>query len=96
MCKDLLVQLIVGLKGDKGDRYNMENGYMRLSLFLCVLVYKITAYAKTEHWERNYLISNWTGEKESKYRGIRFLPDKTLRVHGAGGVASNDRFDLRA
>ena len=45
--------------------------------YLCVfLVYKITAYAKTEHWGRNYLISNWTGEKEAKYRGICLLPDK--------------------
>ena len=30
------------------------------------------AYAKTEHWERNYLINNWTGEKEGKYGGICF------------------------
>ena len=46
------------------------------------LEYKITAYAKTEHWEPNYLISNWTGEKENKYRGICFLPNKkTLCMH---------------
>ena len=30
------------------------------------------AYAKTEHWECNYLISNWAGEKEGKYGGICF------------------------
>ena len=61
------------------------------------MVYKITAYVKTEHWELNYLISNWTGEKENRYRGICFLPDKkTLRIHGAGGVGSIDTFDFRA
>ena len=50
----------------------------------------------TEHWERNYLISNWTGEKENKYKGICFSPDKkTLRIHGAGGVGSDDTFDFR-
>ena len=44
---------------------------------------KIKAYAKTEHWERNYLISNWTSEKENKYSGICFLTDKkTLCIHG--------------
>ena len=66
--------------------------------YFCVfLVYKITAYAKTEHWEHNYLISNWTGEKEAKYRRICFLHDKKpLRIHGAGGVGSNDTFDFRA
>ena len=48
---------------------------------MCVLVYKITAYAKTEHWERNYLISNWTADKVAKNRGICFLPDRqTLRI----------------
>ena len=66
--------------------------------YFCVfLVYKIKAYAKTEHWECKYLISNWTGEKENKYRGICFLADKkTLRIHGAGGVGSDDTFDFRA
>ena len=59
--------------------------YTTFTIFV-FLVYKITAYAKTEHWECNYLISNWTGEKEAKYRGICFLPDKkTLRIHGQGG-----------
>ena len=47
-----------------------------------------TIFAKTEHWERNYLITNWTGEKENKYRGICFLTDKTLRIHGAAGAVS--------
>ena len=69
------------------DAYNMEVDIYDFQYFCVVLVYKITAYAKTEHWERNYLISNWTGEKEAKYRGICFSPDKkTLRTHGAGGV----------
>ena len=45
------------------DAYNMEADIHEFCVFL---VYKITAYAKTEHWERNYLISNWTGEKEAK------------------------------
>ena len=57
------------------------------------LVYKIKAYVKIEHWERNYLISNWRGGEETLYRGICFLPDKkTLRIHGAGGVGSVDTF----
>ena len=34
--------------------------------FCVFLVYKITAYVKTEHWELNYLISNWISEKENK------------------------------
>ena len=52
-------------------------------------------YAKTEHWERNYLISNCTGEKVNKYRGICFLTDKkTLRIHGAGGVVPMIRLIL--
>ena len=68
------------------DAYNMEADIHDFCIFL---VYKITAYAKTEHWEWNFLISNWTGETENKYRGICFLPDKkTLRIHGAGGVGS--------
>ena len=58
---------------------------------------KIKAYVKTEHLERNYLISDWTGEKENKYRGICFLADKkTLRIQGEGGVGSDDTFDFRA
>ena len=36
------------------------------TIFVCALVYKIKAYAKIEHWERNYLISNWRGRKETK------------------------------
>ena len=47
------------------------------SHYFCVfLVYKMKAYAKIKHWERNYLITNWRGGKETKYRGICFLPDK--------------------
>ena len=50
-----------------------------------------------EHWEGNYLISNWRGGEETKYRGICFLPDKkTLRIHGEGIVGSDDAFDFRA
>ena len=79
------------------DAYNMEADIDDLYYFYVFLVHKITAYATTEHWERNYLISNWTGEKENKYRGICFLPDKKkLRIHGAGGVGSDDTFDFRA
>ena len=65
--------------------------------FCMSLVCKIKAYAKTKHWERNYLISHWTGEKENKCRGICFLADKkTLRINGAVGVGSDDTFDFRA
>ena len=40
------------------DAYSMD-AYMVDSHYFCVrLVYKIKAYAKIEHWERNYLISN--------------------------------------
>ena len=61
------------------------------------LVYKIKAYTKIKHWERNYLISNWSGEKEAKYRGICFLPDKkTLRIQGGGSTGSVVSFDIRA
>ena len=61
------------------------------------MVYRIKAYAKTEHWEGNYLISNWRGGKETKYGGICFLPDKkTLRIHGGESVGSDDVFDFRA
>ena len=58
------------------DAYNMEADIHDLHYFYVFLVYEIKAYAKTEHWERIYLISNWAGEKENKYRGICFLPDK--------------------
>ena len=79
------------------DAYNMEGNIHDFHYFCVFLVYKITAYAKIEHWERNYLISNWTGEKEGKYRGICFVLDKkTLRINGAGCVGSNDTFDFRA
>ena len=41
--------------------YNM-NADMADFHYICVfLVYKIKAYAKIEHWERNYLISNCCG-----------------------------------
>ena len=43
--------------------------------YFCVfLVYKIKAYGKITHWERNYLISNWNGKKETKYRGTVSFP----------------------
>ena len=69
---------------------------MEAYIYFCVyLVCKIMAYAKTEHREHNYLIRNWTDEKEAKYSGICFLPDKkTLRIHGAGRVISNGTFDF--
>ena len=40
------------------DAYNMEADMHDFQYFCLFLVYKIKAYAKTEHWERNYLISN--------------------------------------
>ena len=66
--------------------------------YLCVfLVYKINAYAKILHWECNYLLGNCRGGKETKYRGICFLPDKkTLRIHGGGSTGSDDSFDFGA
>ena len=45
------------------DAYNMEADIHDFHYFCVFLVFKITAHAKTEHWERNYLISNWSGEK---------------------------------
>ena len=74
------------------DTYNIEAD---IHYFCVFSVYKIKAYAKTYHWERNYLISNWTVEKENEYRGICFLAEKkTLRIHGAG-VGADDTFDFR-
>ena len=65
------------------DAYNMDAYMADFQYFSVFLVYKIKAYAKIQHWERNYLISNWSGGKETKYRGICFLPNKkTLRIHG--------------
>ena len=79
------------------DAYNMEADMHDFHYFCVFLVYKIKAYARIQHLERNYLISNWTGGKETKYRGICFLPGKkTLRIHGAGCVGSDDAFDFRA
>ena len=79
------------------DAYNMEADIHDFHDFCMFLVYKIKAYAKPGHWERNYLIGNWTGEKENKYGGICFLTGKkTLRIHGAGCVVSVDTFDFRA
>ena len=80
-----------------GDAYNMDADMMDFHYFCVFLVYKIKAYARIEHWERNYLISNWRGGKETKYREICFLPDKkTRRIHGGGSVGSDDSFDFRA
>ena len=60
------------------------------------LVYTTKAFAKIKHWECNYLIINWHGGKETKYRGIYFLPDKkTLCIHGGGSTGSHDSFDFR-
>ena len=77
------------------DAYNMDADMADFHYFYVFLVYKIKAYAKIKHWERNYLISNWNGEKETKYRGICFIPDnKKLRIHGS--VGSDDSSDFRA
>ena len=79
------------------DAYNPEADKHDFHYFCVFLVYKIKAYAKIGHWERNYLISNWSDGKETKYRGICFLPDKkTLRIHGGRSVGSDDAFDFRA
>ena len=40
------------------DAYNMEADIHDFHYFCVFLIYKIKAYAKTEHLERNYLISN--------------------------------------
>ena len=64
------------------DAYNMVADMADFHYFCVFLVYEIKAYAMIKHWESNYLISNWNGEKETKYIGICFLPDKkTLRIH---------------
>ena len=79
------------------DAYNMDADMADFHCFCVFLVYKIKAYAKIKHWERNYLTSNWRGGMETKYRGICFLPDKkTLRIHEGGSVGSEDSFDFRA
>ena len=78
------------------DAYNMDVDMVDFHYFCVFLVYKIKAYAKIKHWERNYLISNWSGGKQTKYRGICFLPDKkTLRIYGGGSTGSDDSFDFR-
>ena len=79
------------------DAYNIETAVADFHYFCVFLVYKIKAYAKIKHWERKYLISNWRGGKETKYRGICFLPGKkTLRIHGGGSTGSDDASDFRA
>ena len=79
------------------DAYTMEVDMHDVHYFCVFLVYKIKAYSRIKHWERNYLISNWSDGKEAKYKGICFLPDKkTLRIHGGGSVGSDDAFGFRA
>ena len=79
------------------DAYNMEADMQHFHYYCVFLVFKIKVYAKLEHWEHNYLNSNWRGGKDTKYKGICFLPDKkTLRIHEAGGVGSDNTFDFRA
>ena len=79
------------------DAYNMDADMADFHYFCVFLVYRIKAYAQIKHWERNYQISNCRGEKETKYKGICFLPDmKTLRIHGGGSTGYNDSFDFRA
>ena len=48
------------------DAYNMDADMADFHYFCVSLVYKIKAYAKIQHWGRNYLISNWCGGKETK------------------------------
>ena len=55
------------------DAYNMEANMHNFHYFCAFLIYKIKACVRIEHWGRNYLISNWSGDKETKYRGILFL-----------------------
>ena len=62
------------------DAYNMHADMADFHYFCVFVVYKSKAYAKIKHWERNYLISNWSGGKETKYRGICLLPNKKTRV----------------
>ena len=72
------------------DAYTMDADMEDFHYFCVFLVYKIKAYAKIKHWEHNYLISNLSGGKETKYRGICFLPDKkTLCLHGGVSVPMN-------
>ena len=49
------------------DAYNMGADMADFHYFCVFLVYKIKAYAKMQHWERNYLISNCRGGKETRY-----------------------------
>ena len=77
------------------DAYNLEADMPDFHYFCVFLVYKIKAYSGIEHWERSYLISNWSGGTENKYGGICFLPD-ILRIHGGGSFGSDDAFDFRA
>ena len=48
------------------DAFNMDADMADFHYFCVFLVYKIKAYAKIKHWEHNYLISNWSGRKETK------------------------------
>ena len=42
----------------QNNGYSMEADMHDFHYFCVFLVYKIKAYAKIKHWERNYLISN--------------------------------------
>ena len=53
------------------DAYDMEADMYDFHYFCVFLVYKIKAYSRIKHWERNYLISNWSGGKETEYPGLK-------------------------
>ena len=47
------------------EAYNMEADMHNLHYFCMFLIYEVKAYARIEHLELIYLISNWTGGKET-------------------------------
>ena len=55
------------------DAYNMDADMVHFHYFCVFLIYKIKGYAKIVHWERIYLINNWSGGRRLKYKGICFL-----------------------
>ena len=50
-----------------GDAYNLDADMVDSHYFCVFLVYKIKAYARIQHWGRNYLINNWSDGKETKF-----------------------------
>ena len=79
------------------DACNMETDMYDFQRFCAFLVYKIKGSAKIEHWERNYVIGNWSGGRETKYRGIYSCLIKRHFVYTEEEVlGTNDTFDCRA